>query len=472
MAQSCVEAGYEVTLIHSDAYLGDIDIMAAPGRAVERLVETVANTSPDLVGVGAWTYHMPFVIEWTTAFKRTYPEVPIILGGLNATFLPAHTLSVAPAVDLVVRGEGHRVFPNLLTALNERTPLSKVRGLSFRRDEADASSNAAGETEAANSYETNALIDGVDPRQYHHTPPAPITEDLDTLPIIDFSYLDERVGNFFTVQTSIGCPHHCSFCCVHDLYGRYKQHSIAFVDEQLRTLESQFGDIYVQFLDDYALCNLNRAAKLLDMIENDHPSLCWELLTRIESIDDRMAQRLARAGCVGAWLGFESMIPETLRFYNKTRQPQRYIRQLDTVMDAMETAQIFTAVPFLLGAPNETVDDYRATRAFAARIDEEHDYIFSCLGLVMVYPHTTLWSRLQKGEISLFKLSDRMPVAEAPFDEQYRDEHPLAPNYWMIENRTMSNDALEETVLRYAKEAVTTRFLRGDIHRLTTVRRK
>ncbi|MCK6505288.1 hypothetical protein L6R53_18125 [Myxococcota bacterium] len=92
------------------------------GRYAWELTEAEVATA----GCLAMDLHWYFSVEavgWIAAHcKRLRPDLPIVLGGITASFYARHLLSVFP-VDYVVQGDGEQCFPVLVQALCEgRTP--------------------------------------------------------------------------------------------------------------------------------------------------------------------------------------------------------------------------------------------------------------------------------------------------------------------------------------------------------------
>jgi radical SAM superfamily enzyme YgiQ (UPF0313 family) len=47
-------------------------------------------------------------IQLAKIFKEHFPGVPIVFGGIGATFLDDHLLRHFPWIDIIVKGEGER----------------------------------------------------------------------------------------------------------------------------------------------------------------------------------------------------------------------------------------------------------------------------------------------------------------------------------------------------------------------------
>ena len=115
------------------------------------------------------------------------PRPVIVVGGLHATYCDEHVLKTTPA-DIVVRGEGELVLPELLRRLAAGTPLDDVCGLTLRRD--------------------GAVM---------RTPDSePLSEsDLCRAPLPLWDRLPYAVYGFLPVEVSRGCKYGCTFCSIY-----------------------------------------------------------------------------------------------------------------------------------------------------------------------------------------------------------------------------------------------------------------
>src|SRR3990172_7895176 len=84
----------------------------------------------DLVGISSIT--TTSLRGYEIAKKIKERGIPVVLGGAHNTFLTDEGLQYA---DYIVRGEGEETFEELIDALIQEKDLSKILGLSFRRNE-------------------------------------------------------------------------------------------------------------------------------------------------------------------------------------------------------------------------------------------------------------------------------------------------------------------------------------------------
>ena len=146
----------------------------------------------DLVGITAMTPQVMQADRIAREIKSVLSEVPVVLGGVHATFLPEQTLQKFSAFDILVMGEGEQTIVELVSKLECGKPISDVKGIAYR-------SNGS------------VVIN----------PSRPRILNLDTLPnhheYYDFDFYIKNNDCRYsekcaTTVISRGCPYNCRFC--------------------------------------------------------------------------------------------------------------------------------------------------------------------------------------------------------------------------------------------------------------------
>ena len=141
----------------------------------------------DFLYAGISTWSGPQILQGIEAVKyirQINPALPIVWGGIHASLLPEQTAQ-SPWVDIVVRGESERTFPQLLNRLQLNKSYADIRGLSYRKN--------------------GAIINTADQEFI----------DLDSKNILPYNLLDCNKYAFkylLQIPTSRGCPNRCIFC--------------------------------------------------------------------------------------------------------------------------------------------------------------------------------------------------------------------------------------------------------------------
>lgn len=313
-----------------------------------RPAEAAARVGGDFTAVGISVHcaaEHSMSCEIAAEVKRRHPDLPVIIGGYHATFLPEDFL--AAGADYVVMGEGEKRLPRLLEALN-------------------AGVDPSGQ-------------EGVAGRGFCNTRASRYTVDLDAMPFAAVDLVDLegywRLGyghgpvreRYMNILTSRGCPYDCAFCQAPQMCGRrWLAKSPDRVLEEVRHHRDTYGvrDFHIQ--DENFGVDRPRAEEICRRLaELDPPvTICFPSGVKMETLDERMLELLASAGC-----RYISMSPETgsrrvLELMNKTAN-------IDLVPRLVEKARslgIRTCTFFVAGYPGETTEDRRETRAYVRRL--------------------------------------------------------------------------------------------------------
>lgn len=228
------------------------------------------------------------------AIRRLAPETKIVLGGHHPTFYAEEWLR--RGADVVVRHEGEEAFAEVVARLSAGRELTGVQGISRRN----------GETPV-------------------HEPDRPLLQDLDTLPLPDWSIVDFGLydlgllprGLTGTVETARGCGQKCNFCAAAALWQhRQRFKSVARVIAEFEQLY-KLGVRQVMIADDNFGVHRQRDLELFRYLET-RDFACWAFV-RADTVfhDPEWAAAATRAGLRMALIGYESLSPRVLEQYGK-----------------------------------------------------------------------------------------------------------------------------------------------------------
>jgi radical SAM superfamily enzyme YgiQ (UPF0313 family) len=156
---------------------------------------------------------------------------------------------------------------------------------------------------------------------------------LEGLPTPRYDLLEDRFVVRRVLQATRGCPFSCSFCAVPDLNPGFR---VRPVDEVVRDIATTsfaapWQDQMVWFWDDNLLAKRAWARDLLDAMA---PLRKWWLTQASIDIvkDDDLLRRMRASGCIGIFLGIESLdaadLAQVGKRQNKSHEYQRAIAKL------------------------------------------------------------------------------------------------------------------------------------------------
>ncbi len=181
------EEGYNVQLLDGNIMSGDVE------KDVETMLSEV-KSPPLALGISSMTgYQIWYGLKFARAFRKKFPESPIVWGGMHATLLADQTLRHA-CVDYVVVGPGEWTFMDFIHALESNEKFlryEQIPGLGFKRD---------GKA-TVNADRKITKMDMVPSSPYELIDVEAYVKDL--------WYINTRTISYISSQ---GCPFRCTFC--------------------------------------------------------------------------------------------------------------------------------------------------------------------------------------------------------------------------------------------------------------------
>ena len=162
-----------------------------------------------------------------------------------------------------------------------------------------------------------------------------------------------RVNPVFTMNTSRGCPFKCSFCDVRNVWGRkFTYMSPERVFDDIQYLVS-LGARGLYFREDNFTVVSDRVKHICEMILKKGYRLKWACESRVDTIDDELMGLMAKAGCIGFYVGVEHLTQRMLDVFNKGVT----VDQIVKFFNSANKYKIKTAASLIVEHPEETEDD-------------------------------------------------------------------------------------------------------------------
>jgi radical SAM superfamily enzyme YgiQ (UPF0313 family) len=335
------------------------------GPQIERVRDASRGTL--FVGVTSTTATYQSALQIAQLFKRACRSCVTILGGHHASVQDIVILQHHTDIDFVIRGEGEAA---LVEFLSRFPAVGDIAGLSFRD---------------GLRVQQNELGPPLEQLALDHIPPTFQGWGLRSAP-----------GKFHhtTYVSARGCPLRCAFCSVSGEPIRAK--SVRAVVADLRQLVGSMGCRDIAIEDNFFAQSPARTISLCKMIEELQRELPfrWDCQTRVESCQrDDVLGAMERAGCEAVYLGVESFDPEQLLYLRKTRDPGRYVQNIENrVVPWLLRSRIMCHLNLQLGLPGEGPSHretvLRHLRGLGKRAKEHGKAITVFPQLHVVYPGT------------------------------------------------------------------------------------
>ncbi len=194
-------------------------------------------------------------------------------------------------MDAVVLGECEEILPQLMR--RPRSQWNEVSSIAYRDG---AQTQVQGSVHAADMSSLPALNwtrEQIQKHTHHH-----------------HRFDSPATGPGAEMETSRGCPYHCTFCAKENFRNKYRKRPLPVILDELDGLISH-GVEYVYFIDEIFLPNRELLLAL-----KDRP-VRFGVQTRIDLWNEEMLDMLGGAGCVSIEAGVESISVEGRRQLDK-----------------------------------------------------------------------------------------------------------------------------------------------------------
>ena len=316
----------------------------------QALAGHLEKTRPGLIGFSILHANRWGGIDAARMIREIAPEIPIVFGGVGATFLWAHLLTHFPQIDFVVVGEGEKSFPALVKAIGagKKEHLEKISGIAFRQN-------------------GNPVFTG----------PARPVADLDQLPD------PARYFSFQHLSLTRGCPADCRFCGSPRLWGRKVRFASAqrFVD-QLSLLYRQ-GIHFFYFSDDTFTLKKDLVVEICRKIIEKKLAISWNAISRVDAVDAQVLSWMRRAGCLQISYGIESG-SETVR---KNLGKHLDEKKIEKAFSLTAGYGILPRAYFIYGCPGDSDETMDETIALLERIRP----LAAIFYILDIFPGTALY---------------------------------------------------------------------------------
>ena len=268
------------------------DVRILDMRLETDLARVLAEWTPDVVGITAYTVHANTVRRLFDRVKAWNPRTLTVVGGHHATVAPRDFLS--PAIDLIVRGEGVAAFREIVERHERGATSEGIPGVGFARD--------------------GGLV------MAEYSPAV----DLDAIPHPrrDLTaqhrsrYFSEWMRPLASMRTSKGCPYRCNFCALWKITGgRYLRRRPERIVEELAGIDEEC----VFFADDESLVDVERMKTLAQRIGDAGIAKRYYLYGRSDTIAGHpdLLEMWRKIGLERVFVGLEFCTDEDLRYIGK-----------------------------------------------------------------------------------------------------------------------------------------------------------
>ena len=303
-------------------------------------------------------------------------EIKSIVIGTHASALPKRTLQ-EEAYTYVCQGEGPKTIEGLVKHLkNEKIKLSDIPGLWYYED-----------------------------KKIKKNKPAKMFTELDKdLPGQSWELLDMRkykahnwhtfhnlksVNRYASLQTSLGCPFKCTFCCINAPFERntIRFWSAKHIIKEIKTLVEDYEIYNIKIPDEMFVLNPKQVIEICDEITKYGygEKLNFWAYARIDTLnDDEMLKKMKKSGFKWLGLGIESSSKHVRDGVVKGRFNNYNIEE---IVKKVRDMGFYVGSNYIFGLPDDDLDSMKETLDLSLRINSEWANFYSA----MAYPGSQLY---------------------------------------------------------------------------------
>lgn len=332
--------------------LGVLGGLTPPGvdvRLLDDRIDTIDYDEPtDLVAITVETFTARRAYEIAAEYRAR--RVPVVMGGMHVTLLPAEA---AEHADAIVTGDAEAVWAGIVRDAHE----------------------------------------GVLQPRYHGAPGIPQPGSVPRREI----YAGKEYLPLSLLQFGRGCVNRCEYCAVTEYFGH--RHYARPVAEVIHEIESQHLR-HLFFVDDNLVADPEAAKELFRALAP--LKVRWVSQVSIDHVGDpELLDLMVASGSLGNVIGFESLDPDCLRQMRKAPN-LRPAAEADTPYAAevaeLRRRHLQTWAALVLGYDHDTVESIRATCSWAVA----NKFTFAAFNVLMPYPNTPLYARLAEEDRLLY----------------------------------------------------------------------
>jgi len=343
-----------------------VEVVDCTFMNLKNVLKKIRDSHPKIIGIQVMFSMKDRALQMAELLRKDCGL--LIAGGPLPTSDPEDYLQ---SFDVVGIGEGEETMLDVVQAVQDGKTLEHVKGIAYK------------------DHGKTVL-----------TPPRSFIQNLDEIPFPAREMFDNGAyktyysSNFgyttTSIMTSRGCPFQCDFCSRPVFGNQFRSRTPKNIAEEVQQVHD-LGYDRVWFADDCFTLGRKRFLGICHELIKRRINIGWECLSRVDTIDQEVAERMRKAGCVRVFFGIESGNDTVLKLMNK----QITIKQAEQAVNTCKKAGIQVGAFFILGYPGETDKTVLDTVDFASSLPLDY------LSFTFPYPipGTPLYERVKRSMI-------------------------------------------------------------------------
>ena len=292
----------------------------------EDILQDIYKKKPDLIAFSCYIWNIRHVRELVRELRKVLPNVPIWLGGPEASYDAKGLLENYPEVTGVLVGEGEESFYELCKYYDGKLDsLAEVKGIACREN---------GEITVK---------------------PFELVKDLSSLSFAyeDFQDFEHKIIYY---ESSRGCPFSCSYC-LSSIDKSVRFRDLELVKKELQTfIDAKV--VQVKFVDRTFNCKVSHAMAIWQYIhEHDNGVTNFHFEVAADLITEEELELFAkmRPGLIQLEIGVQSTNEETVC---EIRRKMNFSKVAEMVTKVKTLGGIHQHLDLIAGLPNENYESF------------------------------------------------------------------------------------------------------------------
>ncbi|MFC1794318.1 B12-binding domain-containing radical SAM protein [Planctomycetota bacterium] len=358
IAAACKKAGADVTFF---SWNTNMDMETFRNKLLE--------IRPDVVGLKVFTTMFKEAYQTLRCIREAIPDALTLIGGPHPSTSRPSDLFVEfdGLLDFAVAGDGEHGLIELLNQIGiaggkPKSPkLSGVPGLIYQN----------GDEVCSNKPRLDVELDTL----------APVDWTLQEPIWFGSSHGLDKVSTGALVSDSRGCPGRCGFCMSQIINGARPRHrSLKHLCAEIEELAHKYGVRVLVFTGNAFLSDVDYVRELCEWFIKFDTPLEWSCTGSAfdrNLMDPGLLDLMRRAGCTLIYFGIESGCPEVRK---RLCQPIP-LDDCTKIVKLTAKAGIRAGCYFMLGFPDETMDEMNETIKYAYSLPYSSVHFIICLPL-------------------------------------------------------------------------------------------
>ena len=344
--------------------------------SIKKTAREIYKIDPEVLGLSVIDINAVNAMNLVKYIRKLGYKGFIVLGGYWPTLNSHKILEIFPQVDACVRGEGEYTFYELVKAIRLKKDFKRILGLSYR--------NGADIIENENR---------------------PLVSNLDDLPLParDYTARVISMNSAPAIYTGKGCHGECSFCSIKAFYKhcsgqKIRKRSPKNVVTEMEILIENFELPYFTIVDDNFIMPGKKGAEYIEEfkqeIENRKLNLNFDLMCRVDLIDEELFRKLKSVGLKRVFLGVESGHENGLKRFNKKITVEKSLKAIAT----LQNLGLEFTVALILADPWTNYEEFETNLNFMRKIRNTYDkdkLILSVSPKIVVHKYTAIYEKLK-----------------------------------------------------------------------------